>query len=66
MTRGASVRVMRGQEVIDEAPISSLRHFRNEVNEMTAGMECGIVLQGFNEFEQGDILEAHRQERSQR
>jgi translation initiation factor IF-2 len=57
---------MRGQEVISEAPISSLRHFRNEVNEITAGMECGIILQGFNEFEVGDILEAHRQERSQR
>ena len=66
LTRGASVRVMRGQEVISEAPISSLRHFRNEVNEITAGMECGIILQGFNEFEVGDILEAHRQERSQR
>jgi translation initiation factor IF-2 len=66
VTRGASVRVMRGQEVIGEAPIGSLRHFRNEVNEITAGMECGILLQGFNEFELGDILEAHRQERSQR
>jgi translation initiation factor IF-2 len=66
ITRGASVRILRGAELIGETTITSLRHFRDEVNEITAGMECGIILQGFNDFELGDILEAHRQERSQR
>ena len=66
MTRGASVRVMRGAEVVIESTITSLRHFRDEVNEANAGTECGILLQGFNEFETGDIIESHRQERAAR
>ena len=66
ITRGSSVRVRRGQETITEGIITSLRHFRDEVNEMNAGTECGILIQGFNEFEIGDIIESHRQERSSR
>jgi translation initiation factor IF-2 len=66
MTRGATVRVMRDGQVIHDTNISSLRHFREEVNEMTAGTECGIILQGFNDFQQGDLLEAHRQEQGRR
>ena len=46
--------------------VNSLRHFRDEVNEATLGTECGIVLQGYNDFEQGDVLEAHREERGRR
>ena len=66
MTRGATVRVMRETEVIHETTIASLRHFRDEVNEMNAGTECGVLLQGFNDFQEGDVLEAHRQEPGRR
>ena len=66
MLRNGAVRVMRGGENITQTTISSLRHFRDEVNEMNAGTECGITLQGFNEFQAGDILEIHRQERARR
>ena len=66
ISRGVNIRVLRGGEVLGDTSISSLRHFRDEVNEATAGTECGILLQDFNAFEQGDVLEAHRQERSQR
>ena len=66
MVRNGAVRVMRGGENITQTTISSLRHFRDEVNEMNAGTECGITLQGFNEFQAGDILEIHRQERARR
>jgi translation initiation factor IF-2 len=66
ITRGASVRVLRDSEVIHETTIASLRHFRDEVNEMNAGTECGIILQGFNEFQAGDIVEVYRQERARR
>ena len=66
MVRNGAVRVTREGENIAQTTISSLRHFRDEVNEMTVGTECGIVLQGFNDFQTGDILEVYRQERARR
>ena len=66
MVRNGDVRVVRDGAVVLDSTISSLRHFREEVNEMNAGTECGIVLQGFNGFQEGDILEVHRQERGRR
>ena len=66
ITRGATVRLMRDDQEIHETTIASLRHFREEVNEMTAGTECGIILQGFNDFQEGDLLVAHRQEPGRR
>ncbi|CAI8018016.1 Translation initiation factor IF-2 [Geodia barretti] len=64
--RGASIRVLREGEVLEETNIASLRHFRDEANEVTNGMDCGILLEDYYDFEIGDILQAHRQERSQR
>ena len=66
IVRGAAIRVMREGKTLEETGINSLRHFRDEVNEITNGMDCGILLTDFNDFELGDILQAHRQERSQR
>jgi translation initiation factor IF-2 len=66
MIRNGDVRVMRDGAAVGDTTISSLRHFREEVNEMNAGTECGIVLQGFNDFKEGDVLEIHRQERGRR
>ena len=66
MVRNGDVRVVRDGSVVEDTTVSSLRHFREEVNEMNAGTECGIVLQGFNDFQEGDILEVHRQERGRR
>lgn len=64
--RNGTVRVTREGENISETTISSLRHFRDEVNEMNAGTECGIILQGFNDIREGDVLEVVRQERARR
>jgi translation initiation factor IF-2 len=66
MVRNGAVRVTREGENIHQTTISSLRHFREEVNEMNAGTDCGVVLQGYNEFQTGDILEVYRQERARR
>ncbi len=66
MARGASIRVLREGELLGDTSLASLRHFRDEVNEVTNGMDCGILLDEFNEFEIGDVLQAHRQERAQR
>ena len=64
--RGSAIRVVREGQVLEETSIASLRHFRDEVNEVTNGMDCGILLEGYNDFEIGDVLQAHRQERAQR
>ena len=63
ITRQGSVRVMREEDVMVETGIESLRHFRDEVNQATAGTECGIVLNSFNEFEEGDVIVSYRMER---
>ena len=62
IARGANVRLLRDGQEIHETTVATLRHFRDEVNEMTAGTECGITLQGFNDFQEGDVLESHRRE----
>jgi translation initiation factor IF-2 len=63
LTRGAQVRVIRNGELIHESSISSLRHFKDNVREMAAGFECGIGVEGYTEFEIGDIIEAFRKEK---
>ena len=66
MVRNGDVRVVRNGQIVQDGVITSLRHFREEVNEMNAGTECGIILQGFNDYQEGDVLEVHRQERGRR
>ena len=66
INKGAQVRVMRDGTLVHETTIDTLRHFRDEVNEMTAGSDCGILLQGYNDFQQGDFIESHRLERGRR
>jgi len=66
MVRNGDVRVVRDGQIVQDGAITSLRHFREEVNEMNAGTECGIILQGFHGYQEGDILEVHRQERGRR
>ena len=64
IVRQGSVRVMRDDAMLLESDIGSLRHFRDEVNQAMAGTECGITLQGFNDFEEGDLIVAYRMERA--
>ena len=66
MVRNGDVRVVRDGQIVQDGVVTSLRHFREEVNEMNAGTECGIILQGFNDYQEGDVLEVHRQERGRR
>ncbi len=66
ITKGAQVRILRENAIIQETTIATIRHFRDEVNEMNSGTECGVTLQGFNDFQEGDVLEAHRLEPGRR
>ena len=58
ITRNSAARVIRGGNVLHSGSISSLKHFKDDVREMTVGYECGIGVDGFNDFEVGDIIEA--------
>jgi len=60
INRGASVRVRRQEEMVFESIVSSLRRFKDDVREVTAGYECGVVIQDYSEYEVGDILEFFR------
>ena len=57
------VRVRRRKDVIYEGVTQSLRRFQDEVNEVRAGMECGIRIEGFGEFEVGDAIECYTVEK---
>jgi len=62
ITRG-KVRIMRRKNLIYEGVTQSLRRFQDEVNEVRAGMECGIRIEGFNEFQVGDAIECYAVEK---
>ena len=55
--RNDKVRVMRNKKQIWEGKIGTLKRFKDDVKEVNAGYECGIGLEGFNDIEDGDILE---------
>jgi translation initiation factor IF-2 len=57
--RGAKCRVRRGDEVVYEGKIDSLKHIKEDVREMAAGFECGIQFDNWNGFKEGDIIEAY-------
>ncbi len=57
------VRVMRRKGLIYEGLTQSLRRFQDEVNEVRAGMECGIRLDGFDDFQPGDLIECYTLEK---
>ncbi len=57
------VRLRRRKEIIYEGITQSLRRFQDEVNEVRAGMECGIRIEGFTEFQTGDNIECYAVEK---
>jgi translation initiation factor IF-2 len=57
------VRVRRRKDVIYEGIAQSLRRFQDEVNEVRAGMECGIRIEGYSEFQVGDTIECYSTEK---
>lgn len=60
--RNSLARVMRGGEMLHESRVSSLRRFKEDVREVNAGLECGIGVERFETFEEGDVIEAFHTE----
>ncbi len=59
VNRNAHARVLRGKTPVFDGKMSTLRRFQDEVEEIKQGIECGIRLGSFNEYEEGDIIECY-------
>ena len=57
VTRTANVRLVRDGTIIWTGKVGSLRRFKDNVEEVEEGLECGIVLEGFADVKEGDVLE---------
>jgi translation initiation factor IF-2 len=57
VTRDAQVRLIRDGTVVWQGRVGSLRRFKDDVNEVEAGQECGIVLEGYADVKEEDVLE---------
>jgi translation initiation factor IF-2 len=57
--RNARVRVVRDGTLVYDTTISQLKRFKDDAREVAEGFECGILLDGFNDLKEGDILEAY-------
>lgn len=58
VTRNALCRVRRGKDIVYDGKIATLKHLRDDVREVTVGMECGITFDDWTEFKEGDKVEA--------
>ena len=59
ITRNASSRLRRKKEIVFEGKVSTLKRFKDDANEVRAGIECGIKLGDFNGYEIGDVIECY-------
>jgi translation initiation factor IF-2 len=62
ISRNAQVRIIRGEEVVHQGKISSLKHIKDNVTEIKKGYECGIGIESFKDIQAGDIIEAFKTE----
>jgi len=61
--RDAKARVLRGEEIVFDGGIHSLKRFQEDVKEVKAGFECGVALDGFTAYKEGDTIEFYVRER---
>jgi translation initiation factor IF-2 len=60
ITSGSTARVLRDNKPIHEGPIAGLKRFKDDVKEVVAGLECGIRVEGYQDFQQGDVIESYQ------
>ncbi|HEY4566603.1 MAG TPA: translation initiation factor IF-2 [Savagea sp.] len=66
ITRDSGVRVIRDNIVIYEGKIATLKRFKDDVREVAKGYECGLMIEGYNDIQEGDIIEAYVMEEVKR
>ncbi len=59
LARSNRIRVMRDKKLLFTGGLDSLKHFKADVTEVTKGQECGLSLSAFQDFKEGDIIEAY-------
>ena len=59
INRGAAARLRRGREVVHEGKVGTLKRFKDDANEVRAGLECGVKLDDFNGYQVGDVIECY-------
>jgi translation initiation factor IF-2 len=64
--RNNAVRVLRSGVVVHDGRISSLKRFKDDVREVQTGYECGLVVDGFGDVQNGDTMEFYHKERVER
>ncbi len=64
ITRQSKVRLLRDGAIIHEGRLSSLKHFKDDVREVQKGFECGLNLEGYSDFREGDVVEAYTMEQT--
>ncbi|MHC1578264.1 MAG: translation initiation factor IF-2 [Dehalococcoidia bacterium] len=63
VSRDAQIRILRQNKVVSTSRVSSLKRFKEDVSEVSAGVECGLGVEGTADFQVGDIVEFYRKER---
>jgi translation initiation factor IF-2 len=58
ISRGSVARVMRGRDMVADTKVASIRRFKEDVREVIEGLECGIHLENFQDFQEGDVIES--------
>jgi translation initiation factor IF-2 len=66
IVRNLAVRVLRNGAVLHDGKIASLRRAKDDVREVAAGYECGLVVESFTDVQEGDNMEFYRKERVER
>lgn len=61
--RDGQAKISRGNKVLCESRVSSLKRFKEDVTEVNAGFECGVGMENFNDFSVGDIIELYQKEK---
>ncbi len=64
--RGANVRLLRDNVVIHEGKLSQLKRFKDDAREVSAGQECGMAFESYQDMKVGDVIECYRSETVQR
>ncbi len=60
ITSGSTAKVLRDNKAIHEGQIAGLKRFKDDVHEVLSGLECGIRVDGYQDFQQGDVIESYQ------